>query len=592
MISSPAPLANLFASPALLPIALVLPAVVVLLLIRRSRDRLARLARLGTRATVVRLLSGPESEPVRRRAVLLGGATLLGALALAGPRWGMSRTTVQTTGADVVIAIDASLSMLAPDEHPNRLERAKQEVRRWRDLAPGDRTALLAFAGRSYILTPLTADDGAIDLFLDNLDPSVVGEPGTSLARAIKQGTDLLLSAQSASDRAIVLMSDGEGFEDAAAVRHEAERAAANGISLITVGFGTEAGSTIPLPAAAGVASEPTVKRDLAGQTVITRYTPTLLAAAAQAAHGTFIPASATDKAARIHRALASLRTAHRTIEEAEDRTPRFQLFLVPAVLLLMLDSILVDRPRLSGARRLWVRRSAAAAAAAAAAALVAPAMAHGQVNARRDTGRAGTRYQEAVQRESTIALYARAIAQGDHTPRTLYNYGTALLAADSIDGAVAALTTVAQAPDAELRYRALFNLGLARLRRGLAEHTGPADTAQPDFDAALDAYKRTLLLHPSDRDAAWNYELALRHRHEPPPARGGGGGGGAGAPSPAGRGPRSSPEAAPTPQTAGALDRRQAQELLNSAAREERDVAGQSQKQNATEQPAEGKDW
>ena len=60
-----------------------------------------------------------------------------------------------------------------------------------RALAPGDRTALIAFAGRSYILTPLTVDDGAIALFLDNLDPSVVGQPGTSLVQSHPQGTDL-----------------------------------------------------------------------------------------------------------------------------------------------------------------------------------------------------------------------------------------------------------------------------------------------------------------------------------------------------------------------------------------------------------------
>ena len=91
---------------------------------------------------------------------------------------------VRADGIDVVLAMDASLSMQATDERPSRLERMKQEVRRFRALAPGNRVALLAFAGRSYILSPLTTDDGAIELFLDNLDPTVVGQPGSAMAAA------------------------------------------------------------------------------------------------------------------------------------------------------------------------------------------------------------------------------------------------------------------------------------------------------------------------------------------------------------------------------------------------------------------------
>ena len=60
----------------------------------------------------------------------------------------------------------------------------KQEVRRLRALSPGDRVGLIVFAGRSYVLSPLTVDESALDLFLDNLDPSVVGQAGYLAARA------------------------------------------------------------------------------------------------------------------------------------------------------------------------------------------------------------------------------------------------------------------------------------------------------------------------------------------------------------------------------------------------------------------------
>jgi Ca-activated chloride channel family protein len=98
---------------------------------------------------------------------------------------------VRSSGVDLVLAVDASLSMLAQDEKPSRLERVKQEIRRLRAISPGDRVGLLAFAGRSYVLTPITVDGGALDLF-SQLDPSVVGQAGSSLASTITQGTSLL----------------------------------------------------------------------------------------------------------------------------------------------------------------------------------------------------------------------------------------------------------------------------------------------------------------------------------------------------------------------------------------------------------------
>src|SRR6476469_2637193 len=192
--------------PWLLLLAIVLPVLFVLLLRRSRRQRQARLARLGTLDVVRRLVPAVAFAGSGWRAARLGVAGALAGVALAGPRWGLERTTVKTTGVDMVIAVDASLSMLATDVQPNRLERAKQEIRRLRAISPGDRVGLLAFAGRSYVLSPITVDEGALDLFLDNLDPSVVGQAGSSLASTITQGTSLLSLTKSGADRALVVM--------------------------------------------------------------------------------------------------------------------------------------------------------------------------------------------------------------------------------------------------------------------------------------------------------------------------------------------------------------------------------------------------
>jgi Ca-activated chloride channel family protein len=132
----------------------------------------------------------------------------------------------------------------------------------------------------------------------------------------------------------------------------------------------------------------------------------------------------------------------------------------------------------------------------------------------------------------------------------------------------------VRRSTDGELRMRARYNAGLAHLLIGRTEGNPDAERA---FAAARAAYRALLQDRPADDDAKWNYELALR---DPPPNSGGGGGGG-------GNDPQQNP---PSEEPQGALDQRQAEALLNSAAREERDVQGRKQKQGKV--PPTGKDW
>jgi len=538
---------GLFEEPLLLAIAVLGPIAIVALVISRQQRRRARLANLGPPAIVDRLIPTASRESGALRIILLGGAALCAGVAFAGPRWGNEQRLEHGSGVDVVLALDASLSMMARDERPNRLERMKEEVRRLRDLSPGDRTALIAFAGRSYVLTPLTVDDGALDLFLENLDPSVVGQPGTALARAIRQGTDLLLSTRTASDRALVLMSDGEGFDDESDVRAAAENAKENAVSVVTVGFGTEAGTTIPI---VGGAPGDTVKRDENGDVVVTHYTPKMLEAIADAGHGVFISATETDKAVKIRNALNKLRTQERALERGQSLAPQFQLFLAPAVLLLLLDTFLADRTRVR------IRKAGAVAAAA---------LTLGFVQ---------------VDSVPPPQIFKQLVDKGDHTARTMYNYGTSLLASDSMDAAVSALSLVASDRDPEVRYRSLFNLGLAHLKRGLAES---GDNARSELDMALAAYKRVLLMRSSDDDAKWNYELALQAKQS-------GGGGSSQQPKKNPQNNRQQQRQGDQPE--GQLGKRQAEEILKSAAREERDVEGKRQKEAATDVPPIGKDW
>ncbi|HTE47022.1 MAG TPA: VWA domain-containing protein [Gemmatimonadaceae bacterium] len=555
-----------FDYPYLLALGVVLPLLAVLVLRHAYKQRRIRLERLGSMDVISRLIPANTLVPPGWRMLRLGLASALVGVAVAGPRWGDERTVVHSSGIDMVLALDASLSMMAQDERPSRMERMKSEVRRLRAVSPGDRIAVLAFAGRSYVLSPFTIDAGALDLFLDNLDPTIVGQAGSSLARTIKQGVDLATLTNSGADRAIVVMSDGEAFEPIEDVVTESKRAGAQGISLVTVGFGTTDGATIPITAPNGSI---TTKKDENGQTVVTTYHPEFLKAAAEAAGGTFIEAGATDKAARVKSSLASLRTQSRATSGGETKTPRYQWFLFPAFALLLLDTALIER---RGRRR----RARPAAEHTVAAGLLFFFLSL--------TGCAGisrTRQATAAYRRGqftqSASLFRDAITAGDNKPETVYNFGTALVAADSTASASEALGRLIDSKNDELRFRSLFNLGLADLKNGLATPAGPDNTA---LDSALVVYKKAILMRPDDLDAKWNYELALRKKKEG--GGGGGGGGGGASKSPQGQ--------APQPQ--GGLGQQQAEQLLGSAAREERDVQSKKQKANRVEPPPGGKDW
>jgi Ca-activated chloride channel homolog len=549
--------------PYLLALAVVLPVLFVWLLRRNRVQRQRRLARLGALEVVRRLVPARAFSGGRWHASRIALAAAFAGVAIAGPRWGYERTTVRSTGVDLVFAVDASLSMMATDEKPSRLERVKQEIRRLRAMSPGDRVGLLAFAGKSYVLSPITVDGGALDLFLDNLDPSVVGQAGSSIASTIIQGTNLLALTKSGADRALVVMTDGEGFEIQDEVIAAAKRAADNSVSLVTVGFGTAQGSTIPVRENGAM----TQKKDENGQIVVTHYRPELLQAAATAANGTFIPAEATDKAARIKSALSRLRTQARTTQTGDNLTPRYQWFLLPAILLLWLDTVL-------GGRHGRRRRHAASAETAVAAVSVATLVLSGCAPRREAFD--GVAAYKAQDYQRAAALFKRA-AEDDKTPGSLYNFGTALLAMDSTESAAEILERAAEKADPEIQYRARFNAGLAHLLRGLKQS---GDSGSAELKLALAAYKRVLIQRPADLDAKWNYELALREEK-----KGGGGGGGGSSnssPSPSAQQPKPQPT----------LAQRQAEQLLGSAEREERDVQSKKQKQSRQEPPPGGKDW
>ncbi len=478
-------------------------------------------------------------------------AVFLGVVALAGPRWGEDRIVAETRGLSAVIAIDISRSMLAEDAVPNRLRRALREARRLVQDLDGDRLGLVAFAGSSYILSPLSVDGSALTLYLDALDPEVASKGGTGLAGALRQGGELLRASSDLADRVLVVFTDGEAHDTLPAVVAEAQRLQTIGVRLILVAEGGRTPTRIPLRDDRGALLG--YQKDEDGGVIATSRRDNVLGAVADAAQGTLVAADLPDQAGAIRDLVASYRRARASETRTEQRRPRAWLPLMLAVVLLVAQA---------------TSRRTAALLALVLGVLPARAGAQQPSHPRSDAEKAWDRQDLARARAAYVAeLNAR---KGDDA--AWYNAGTAALADSDAETAQASLAHAAASLDPELRFRALYNLGFLALRQATADSAG-RDAHLSDAERA---YREALLLKPHDRAAKWNLELAVRRRgrgssrqNSPPPSGGGNGpSGGGGGGSRGGGG------------TAGGLSEAQADQVLRSIGQQElktrRDRTGQ----------------
>ncbi len=281
-----------FARPVLLALAVVLPLLLAFLLWRTARRRRAAADALGDAPLVARLAGADAARlPRWRPALLLPAAALLG-LAAAGPRIGAA--SGGGGAADVVLVLDASASMRVADVAPSRLERERTLARGLLRALPDARVGVVAFAGRGYVLSPLTTDPSALEMYLDALSPEMVTQGGSSLAGAIREGAGLLYAGgKRPESAAMVLVTDGEALEEREAVLDAARRARTLGLPVHTVGIGTAAGGPVPdLDPATGRVrgwkTDPTT-----GGTAISRLDEPLLREVARRSGGTYFgPAS------------------------------------------------------------------------------------------------------------------------------------------------------------------------------------------------------------------------------------------------------------------------------------------------------------
>lgn len=247
-------------------LVLLVPALLFFLLNRRWKKKSAQ--KLGDPQLVQLLTAEHVVKKFNLKFWLLFFALAFTALGAANLRMPGATEQVNRKGRDVIIAMDVSKSMLADDIKPSRLDKAKQFVSKLIDALPDDRIGLVWFAGKAYLPMPLTADEGAAKMFVQSANPDDIPTQGTVLSEA------LLLAAQSFPAegkryKIVVLITDGEDHDENAAER--ARQLKEEGILLLTIGLGTEEGSTITDPLTNDF------KKDKSGQTVISKLNDELL---------------------------------------------------------------------------------------------------------------------------------------------------------------------------------------------------------------------------------------------------------------------------------------------------------------------------
>jgi len=322
-----------FYSSGYLYLLLALPILLAMALLS-GKIRRARSNKIGNPDTIERLLGRLHLANINLATIifLTGMAFIIAAMARPQYPGGVER--VEARGGKVVIALDISLSMLAQDFQPNRLEKAKREIIALVEKLKAQSMGLVVFAGEAFVQCPPTIDYSAFRLFLDVASVGMISDTGTDLADAINVST-VLLDDGSNVDKAIVIFTDGETFEGDP--EKAASGAADKGIRVYTVGVGSHSGRPIPeMKGSSGL------KKNSEGEIVISRLNEELLSRIAEKGNGKFY--RATPGESELDDIYADIKGLKGEEKESKFRTiyaEKYRWFLLPGLALVAAASFI-----------------------------------------------------------------------------------------------------------------------------------------------------------------------------------------------------------------------------------------------------------
>ena len=298
------------------------------------------------RPAAVRMPSTIDAVSVGARPRSMAGGFLAGLgllslalliIALARPRLGKGSTDIEASGIDIILTLDVSGSMEALDfklegKPVNRLEVVKNVVGKFIGQRPNDKLGMVAFAGRPYLVSPLTLDHEYLAKRLSDVKMGQV-EDGTAIGSAIASSVDHLRKS-TAKSRIIIMLTDGVNNAGAVNPLTAAEAAKALGIKVYTIGAGTLGEAPVPVRDAFGRTHLQTMKVEIDEE---------MLRTVANATGGQSFRATDTDSLEKIYESINKLETTTRKLKKYQQYEELYLWFLVPGLGLLLLELVLIQ---------------------------------------------------------------------------------------------------------------------------------------------------------------------------------------------------------------------------------------------------------
>lgn len=311
--------------------------IVLFVISRVIRKRL--LSTYGEDALISRLFPDVSKYKPAVKLILVIFAFAFLVLGIANPQIGTKLEEVKREGVEIIIAVDVSNSMMTEDIKPNRMERTKQALLRLIDNLQNDRIGIVAFAGESFLLLPLTTDYSAAKLLISTIDTDLIQTQGTAIGGAISSAMGYF-SDNEATKKAIIVITDGENHEDNAS--KAASEAAAQGIVVHTIGMGSVKGGPIPVYSGSRIKG---YKKDRDGNPVISKLDAGMLQQIAIEGGGKFTRSVNTDPdLSELVDDLAGMEKTEFEAKVFSDYEDRFQYFLAAAILFLIIEFFLSEK--------------------------------------------------------------------------------------------------------------------------------------------------------------------------------------------------------------------------------------------------------
>ncbi len=308
---------------------LAIPAIVIIFIMGAHIIK-GRLSKLGGKQIVQLAARGVSGSKRRLQQTLIVVGLVLMIFALARPQYGSELIKIKSTGTEVVIALDVSLSMLASDFYPNRFEKAKREIISLVSNLGGESVGLVLFSGVAVVQSPMTVDHSSFRMSLDVAQVGIITDYGTNLERAIEKAAESFTDATQA-DKVMVIFTDGEsqdGDAMAAAKKHKDD------FRIFTVGVGTAQGEPIPQRDFDGTIEG--YKKGPDGQTVVSKLNEPVLRDIAKTTDGAYFRATPGER--EIQTIIEKIKRMEKGETEGNYRRiyeEKYQYFLIPGIILI-----------------------------------------------------------------------------------------------------------------------------------------------------------------------------------------------------------------------------------------------------------------